>query len=463
MSKTLSRRDFLKQSAKFGVASTVMMSSLASFCSAANAQPQHQGGDYKALVCILLAGGADSFNLLVPADNVGYQEYAKTRADLALSKSQLLSLNAGENNGRTLGIHPNLTEVQSLYNTGDLAFLANVGTLVKPTTTQELANNTAVFPYGLHSHSDQIDQWQSSLPDVRSGTGWGGRLADIMHSQNADQTLSMNMTLAGNNLFQSGVTASQYQLDARGSGAIDLLSYEDGDDLSRLSSNAIQSMYGDNYQNIFRRAYVKAFNSSISANAKVSQAIGASAAFGTQFGEDEFSRELLMVARAISAANTLGMKRQTFFIEYGGWDHHDDVLKNMAKMVPVLSKGMASLHSAMTEIGMENNVTTFTASDFGRTLTSNGKGSDHGWGGNHMIMGGAVKGGKVYGQYPSLAINNPLDTGRGVLLPTTSTDSYFAELALWLGVKPEQLGSVLPNISRFYDSGSAGGPVGFMG
>lgn len=461
MSKQLTRRQFLKNTGYMGAASAVMMSGMAQAVGVNSPfSASNSSDDYKALVCVLLAGGADSFNLLVPTDNSGYSEYANTRADLALSKNEILSLNNASNNGRTLGLHPGMKEMQALYNSGDVAFLANVGTLVKPTTPQQLANNTASLPLGLGSHSDQIDHWQTGLPDVRSGSGWGGRLGDMMQAQNADNSIAMNMTLSGNNLFQAGITSNSHTLTPDGNGAVDLVGTEDGEGLIK---EAIDKMYSNNYQNVFRRAYARTFNQSLDVNAKISQAIGASAQFGSQFATDEFSRSLQMTARMISVAKSLGLKRQTFFISYGGWDHHDDMKTSMSRMVPVLSKGLAAFHSALKEIGMENQVTSFTSSDFGRTLTSNGKGSDHGWGGNHMIMGGAVKGGKVYGEYPSLQAGNPLDTGRGVLMPTTATDLYFGELAMWLGVAPNQLGSVLPNIGRFYNTSSSTAPIGFMG
>ena len=170
-----------------------------------------------------------------------------------------------------------------------------------------------------------------------------------------------------------------------------------------------------------------------------------------------------MVAKTIAARKTLGFKRQTFFILFGGWDHHDEVIKTQQAMLTVVSKAMKEFSNAMTELDINDKVTTFTASDFGRTLTSNGRGSDHAWGGNHMVMGGAVQGGRIYGDYPALYIDNPLDTGRGALIPTISCDEYFAELAKWFGVSNADLDAVFPNIGRFYDTSSTSLPVGFMG
>jgi uncharacterized protein (DUF1501 family) len=182
----------------------------------------------------------------------------------------------------------------------------------------------------------------------------------------------------------------------------------------------------------------------------------------TVFSDTGLSQNLRMIAQTIAARQALGMCRQTFFVEFGGWDHHDEVIVNQETMLPVVSMALSEFNSALIELGVENQVTTFTASDFGRTLTSNGRGSDHAWGGNQIIMGGAVNGGDIYGSYPTLFEGNSLDTGRGRLIPTTSIDAYFAELALWFGVPAADLELVLPNIRRFYDPASGSPPIGFL-
>ncbi|MEM7010577.1 MAG: DUF1501 domain-containing protein, partial [Verrucomicrobiota bacterium] len=184
--------------------------------------------------------------------------------------------------------------------------------------------------------------------------------------------------------------------------------------------------------------------------------------FTTVFSPGYVSGAFQMIAKTIAARQTLNVKRQTFFVLLGGWDHHDEVLNNMTNMLPLVSKGLSEFNSAMTELGIQDKVTTFTASDFARTLTSNGQGSDHGWGGNHIVMGGAVNGGQIYGTYPNLYEGNPLDTGRGRLIPTTSVDEMFAELAKWFGVSSADLDSLFPNLDRFYDSSSSSLPLGFM-
>lgn len=457
----LSRRKFLKHSGH-GVAATTLLSSVVQLGAMTSAGAQEAGNDYKAMVCILLAGGADTYHMLVPTDNAGYQQYAGVRGNLALPQQQLLGLNSAENSGKTLGLHPAFTGLQNLYNQGQVAFLSNVGTLVEPTSPSAFANGSVRLPDGLQSHSDQISQWQTSLPDTRSATGWGGRMADLLRQLNSNQNISMNISLSGNNLFQSGRSVSDYSIVPNGSGTVDLFTAGQDDAISQLANTAVDSMYANNYRSIFRRAYAASFNNAISTNEQFSQALRAQPALTTAFGADEFSRSLQMVARTIAAQRSLGMRRQTFFINLGGWDHHEGMLTETARMFPILDAGLTSFQNTMAELGMTRNVTTFTTSDFARTLTSNGRGSDHGWGGNHLIMGGAVSGGQIYGQYPDLSLNNPLDTGRGVLIPTTSVDNYFAELALWFGVSPGQLADVLPNIGRFYNTSGSAAPVGFM-
>ncbi len=454
----LSRRTFLRHSGH--ALSAMTLAGAAQL--GAMAKASAQSNDYKALVCVLLAGGADSFNMLVPSDDTYYQQYRNTRTDLALAKAQLLAINNSQNNGRTLGLHPAMTGLQSLYNSGNLAFLSNVGTLVEPTSTQALANGTAKLPLGLQSHSDQISQWQTAIPDVRSATGWGGRMADILASQNSSQRISMSISTSGANEFQAGRLTDYYSVGSADAPTATISGIEDELGNSTRSA-AINQIYGQEYNNLFRRTYQKLFNDSIAANSEFAAAVAGTSPFTTQFGNDEFSSQMQMVAKTIAANQTLGMQRQTFFVTLGGWDHHDELTASLNQLLTVLDAGLSSFQAAINEMGMANQVTTFTTSDFARTLSSNGRGSDHGWGGNAMIMGGAVRGGSAYGTYPSLQLGNPLDTGRGVLMPTTSLDQYFGELALWFGVAPSVLPDILPNITRFYDPASGQAPIGFIG
>ena len=421
------------------------------------------GQDYKALVCIFLAGGNDSFNMLVPRSSQAYNEYATIRADLALSQGSLLPLDGTDNAGQQYGVHPAMPEVAQLYNAGQLAFVANVGTLVEPITLAGIESGLARLPLGLYSHSDQIMHWQTSVPDKRTGFGWGGRTADLLKSLNDSDAISMNISLAGTNLFQTGTTLTEYSAVPWGNGAVQIHGHNDIWWSRHILQNAaIESMLDLAYQNMFDQTFANATRSAIDGSELFANAIATVPSFTTKFSDNYFSDSLAMVAKTIAARQAMGFRRQTFFVMLGGWDHHDEVLNNQMAMLSVVSKGLKEFQDALTELGVQNDVTTFTASDFGRTLTSNGQGSDHAWGGNHMVMGGSVRGRHVYGEYPALYANNPLDTGRGRLIPTISCDEYFAEMALWFGVAPGDLAAVFPNIGRFYNTSSDETPLGFM-
>lgn len=477
MSYKLNRRQFLGQASCAAVGSASLFSTLMNLrmtsSAAAEGLPATPsqsvqglvgGNDYKAMVCVFLAGGNDSFNMLVPSGNEEYGEYAAIRSDLALPQGDLLPLNQIGGDGRQFGLHPSMPEMAELFNQGDLAFVANVGTLVEPTTKAGIDSGFANLPLGLYSHSDQIMHWQTSVPDSRSGFGWGGRTADLLKSLNDNQTISMNISLSGTNIFQTGNTVTEYSAVPWGNGAVQIIGHDDVWWSRHVLQNAaIESMLDLEYQNLFEQTFATNTKSAIESSNQFATAIEGVAPFTTTFTDNNFSNSLHMIARAIAAQSALGFRRQTFFVLVGGWDHHDEVLDSQVAMLSFISKGMKEFFDALGEIGMQSNVTTFTASDFGRTLTSNGAGSDHAWGGNHMVMGKAVNGQKIYGDYPALYEDNPLDTGRGRLIPTMSCDEYFGELALWFGVAPGDLSMVFPNIGRFYDPVSGPRmPIGFL-
>jgi len=461
-SQAVGRRSFLASLGCAGLGSSTLFSSLVHLgaASSASAQSLPPGDDYRALVCILLAGGIDSYNLLVPTESSEYAQYRSVRADLALEPQQLLPLPAPNLAGRSFGLHPAAPELQALYNQGDLAFLANAGTLVEPVTLSSIDAGTARLPVGLYSHSDQIAQWQTALPADRSSHGWGGRIADLLADVNRDQRVSMSISLDGSNLFQAGLNSSAHSVETDpNAGPGGLFGYGNPD--LALRSAAVDSLLNQDYKNLFEQAYARRMRNAIDADLFFRESLeGVSVA--TPFPPTRLGRGLQMVARTISARERLGVRRQTFFLIYGGWDHHDEVIANQERMLPVVSQAVGAFQQSLDEIGMTDQVVTFSISDFGRTLTSNGRGSDHGWGGNQFVVGGPVRGGRIFGQYPSLFAGAPLDTGRGRLIPTTSVDEYFAELGLWFGVDRSQLDLVLPNIARFYSPSSADPPVGFL-
>ncbi len=457
-SNLISRRRFLGQSAcaglgLAGVFSTIGTLRLFNATLAAQGTPADDG---KALICLFLFGGNDANNMLVPYDNAAYQAYAANRGILALPREGLLPLNASGDDGREFAFHPSMGPLQSIFNSGDLAMIANVGTLVAPITKAEYQNGGAAIPPHLFSHNDQQVQWQTSVPESRRKVGWGGRLADLLQNLNAESNISMNVSLAGNNFFQVGEEVVQYHMTPNGS--IGLNEY--GRTYSPVKERyaAMDDARLRGYGQIFEQEYANVFNRAI-ANDTLLKATFA----GVPDHKDKFVRstdangrlnrvadQLQMILRMIEARGRLGMKRQIFFASLGGFDTHDDQLDDQAGLLGQLSAAMADFYDATEELGIRDNVTAFTASDFNRTFNSNGKGSDHAWGSHHMIMGGAVNGGRLYGRMPELVNSGPDDTGsRGSWIPAVSTDEMAAGMARWFGVSESDLPLVLPNIGRF--------------
>jgi uncharacterized protein (DUF1501 family) len=457
----LNRRRFLKHSCQLGIAGVTLGSSVLQLGLARQASAQ-SAGDYKALVCVLLAGGNDSYNMLVPYDPDTYGAYAAIRSDLALPRESLLPLANTDSLGRQFALHPGMPGLQTLFDNGEAAMLASVGTLLAPMEVSQLQAGNLALPLGLFSHSDQIQQWQTAVSDARIAQGWGGRIADLMEGGNLSNGISMNISLAGNNVFQSGALSTAYAISSSGNGAPALAGYDDTGDRGEFVRSAINRLLAVNQNAVFRREYGNRLSAAIDSQQTFVQAMDTSPELPVEFSAGPFSSAMRQIARVIGAREALGASRQTFFVTVGGWDHHDDVIDNQAAMLPAIDAGLWEFQTAMKAMGTDSQVTTFTTSDFGRTLTSNGKGSDHGWSGHHIVMGGAVNGGQIIGEYPEIYDGNPLDVGRGIYAPTTSVDEYFAELALWLGVAGSDLGTVLPNISRFFTPVTGGRPLGFM-
>ncbi len=472
MNRPISRRRFLGQASCAAVTSIPILSTLLNLRLAHDlaAVTAPASGEYRALVCLFLSGGNDSFNMLVPRDPAAYATYQSSRSNLALTPSQLIDIHPiGLPN---FAVHGDMPEVANLFETGKAAFVANVGTLIEPVQNRtEVAQNLRRLPLGLYSHSDQIEQWQTSVPHARSGIGWGGRMVDLIKDLNANQIVPMQISLDGSNVWQTGNTVAEYTITP--SGATALTGYNAGwvqyQDVQNAMSAAVDSQLALQYTNLLAQTFSTKKKQALDAYQSFAAASAPALPNGVTFPNTYVGQRLAMVARAIQGRAALGATRQTFFVQWGGWDHHDNVLDNQAVMLPQISAAVGAFYNALVALGVQNNVTLFTASDFGRTLTSNSRGSDHAWGSNQLVVGGAVNGKRIFGHYPDLAVNpdvgaevNPLDTGRGRFIPTTSCDEFFAELALWLGVQPYQLASVLPNIGNFYNALGTTPPVGFM-
>ena len=463
--KGMSRRKFLGSAACAAVGSTTflssftslgMMNSLAAPRPAFGAPPPD---DYKALVCILLAGGNDSFNMVVPTSSEPYSDYATSRSNVALTSGELLPLNYTDSQGINYGLHPAMPEVANMFNDGKAAVLANIGTLLEPVTKAQVLNGTAPLPLGLQSHADQARHWQTSVPQNRHAKGWGGKVADILAAGNSNQDISMNLSLSGTNLWQAGETVDEFTITQNGSVGISILGGTDPFEI--ILEQGLDNILDQTYNDVLKQTYANKVKDSQNQHEVFTAALDGLTPLSTQFSQTALSKQLRMVAESIAIAGGLGMARQTYYIRFGGFDNHGELLNNHAARLSMLSAAVGEFYQAMDELGMSENVTTFTVSDFARTLTANGFGTDHAWGGNALVFGGAVNGGQIYGQYPSLALDNDLELGNGVLLPELCTDQYFAELALWLGVDSSELEDLFPNIGNFYTPGT-GNPIGFL-
>jgi uncharacterized protein (DUF1501 family) len=345
-----------------------------------------------------------------------------------------------------------MTGVQQLFQAGRAAIVANMGPLIRPTTKAQYQTAGFELPPQLFSHNDQQDQWHSLRGKALLKSGWAGRVADLLASQVSSQQLPLNISLAGQTLFEAGNVAVPYVMGS--SGAVAFTGFgTTGVALGRrqsfeaiANSNTLATIYERGFANVQKRAvqYADLVNTTLTVSPTVFTALPES-----NTGLSSLQQQLRTVAKLIAKRSTLTMSRQVFFVSTGGFDSHDDLLIDQPNLLSTISTALKSFYDALTEIGMENTVTSFTHSDFGRTLTSNGDGSDHAWGGNQIVVGGAVRGGEVYGQYPSLAINSALDVGGGRLIPTTSSDQYAATLARWFGVTDAQLPQVAPSIGNF--------------
>jgi uncharacterized protein (DUF1501 family) len=483
----ITRRDFIGRAACAAVGTMAMTSAIRDlrFMNAAVAQSNIGAGDYKALVCIFLQGGNDSNNLIIPTLASQYANYASIRTPvLAIPQSAILPVMTLDGDGNTYGLHPSCPELQTLYGEGKLAFLFNTGTLVQPILSRAQYLAGIARPPQLFSHADQQTQWQTSIPDEPPATGWGGRCADLLNAVQPDAPISLMVTLAGANTFEVGNIVSQYSVSTSGAISLSLpTSPSGGANTNRLP--ALMKILGLPYTNLQAQAYAGVAEHSINTSSLLNNAISSTATAnywttpfpakitppegGTAFSST-LSPQLQMVARLIAAGRTaaanggFGMKRQIFFCQVGGYDLHTGqtnysnnnpgnvLIGAHTNLLAELSQSMLAFQRAMEQLGLSDSVTSFTASDFGRTFPSNGQGSDHGWGSHHLILGGAVKGQRTYGQFPALTINGPNDTSTGRWIPTTAIDQYFATLATWFGVDSGNLSTVFPNIGRFTSS-----------
>ena len=401
--------------------------------------------DYKALVCVFLFGGNDSFNMLVPRSNLEYNIYATSRQNLAIPQGDLLPITPATPDGAQYGLHFSMAALQGLFANNRVAFISNMGPLVTPTTKDQYMSGAATLPPRLFSHNDQQDQWNSLKGITVSRTGWAGRVADLIRSNVAGQQMATNASLFGNSLFQSADNTIAYVMGPGGPIPFDGF----GDTSPFLEQRqAFANIIGAQYDSIYERAFAEIQQRAVASADLVSNAIANAPVRNTVFPQSQLGQQLQTIARLIDVRDDLQMERQIFFVGTGGFDSHDDQLINQPGLLGGISDALTAFYDATVEIGVADSVTSFTQSDFGRTLTSNGDGTDHAWGGIQLAIGDAVNG-DMYGTYPLLQIDGADDVGGGRMIPTTSADQYAATLAKWFGIEDMDLSSVAPNIGNF--------------
>ena len=409
-------------------------------------------GDYKALVCLFMFGGNDSYNMLVPRSTPEYNAYAASRQNLALQQTNLLPINPLTPDGAQYGLHPSMTGMQTLFEQGRAAFIANMGPLVEPTTKDQYFNQSVLLPPQLFSHNDQQDQWHSLKGATVSNTGWAGRIADLIRTNVANQQLATNVSLFGSSLFQSADETIAYVMGNNGPVPFTGFSSSgDPNDLFFQQRLAFERVLNAEYDTIYERGYADVQRRAVETIDLVQGALDdpGRQQVTTVFPQSQLGNQLRTVAEMIAARDTLQMERQIFFVATGGFDTHDDQVLLQPGLLGGISDAVAAFYDATIELGVSNAVTTFSMSDFGRTLTSNGDGSDHGWGGHSFVVGDAVAGQDIYGIFPDLSLGSFDDVGGGRMIPTTSADQYAATLSRWFGVDESDMVSVAPNIGNF--------------
>ena len=443
--RAVNRRDFLKTS------SAIAAAGLAATPGLAWSQVVGGGGafcDYRALVCVFLFGGNDSFNMLVPRSDAEYRVYAQSRENLAIAQADLLPIRAANPDGSAYGLHPAMAGIKDLFEQGTAAFVTNVGPLLEPVDKESYFNGSAMLPPQLFSHNDQQDQWNSLKGNSKRKTGWAGRMADLIRSGVTDQRMATSASLFTSNLLQPADGTVAYAMGPGGTVQFEGFPPASASLLFK-QRQAFLRRHAAEQGSVYEPAFTDVQARAVEAADTLSLVIESAPALSTVFPQCQLGSQLETVARLIAVRNELAMQRQVFFVAAGGFDSHDKQNENQPGLLGGVSDAVTAFHAATAELGVAEQVTTFTQSDFGRTLTSNGDGTDHAWGGNQLVVGGSVVGGDLYGRYPLLEIGGDEDAGGGRMIPSTSADQYAATLARWFGIDDADLDSVAPHIGNF--------------
>jgi uncharacterized protein (DUF1501 family) len=463
----VSRRQFLRTASMASMAGLTVSPFLLELNGMAAMAQQTSPTDYRALVCIFLQGGNDGHGTVIATDTESFSAFTTARSGapgLAYPQTQLLPITLKTpQSGRTFALNPYLTGVQNLFNAGRAAIVANTGTLVAPTSKSQIQAGSVPLPASLYSHFDQTAAWQAITATGGSAvhTGWGGATADLISSMNTDASFTCIST-AGLALFLSGQRS--FQLNVTSAGPIPIYGLKQPLFGQQAGSTALANILTADETNHFAKEYEVVVNRSTAAQAALASAMLPAGAEGVanppqyldpttnKLVTNNLAISLQTVARIIGGRASLGVTRQIFYVELGGFDMHDNQAPQHAKLLTQLGQALEYFDSIMTTAGLNNNVTTFTASDFGRTLTANSDGTDHGWGSHHIVTGGAVSGGDMYGTYPVIGSNQANDMGAGRLIPTTSVEQYAGTLARWFGLSDSQVREVFPNFANFGSS-----------
>jgi len=432
--------------------------------------------DYRALVCVYLQGGNDGHGTVVATDPDSYAAFVSARSGapgLAYPLANLLPITlATPQTGRTFALNPALTGIQNLFNAGRAAIVANTGTLITPATKTQINANTVELPDSLFSHFDQTAAWQAIASNLGSGerVGWGGAVADAIEAMNLNSNSMFTcISTCGNALFLAG--QSSYQLNVTPAGPIPIAGLAQPPFGIPAAANPLNSILTADESNLFAKEYEVVINRSIQAQAMLVNAMAPAGTGGVpnppQFldpttnmlADNPLAASFQTIARIIAGRASLGVSRQIFYVQLGSFDTHDAQAKTHAQLLTQLGAAFEYFDGLMVNMGLSNNVTSFTISDFGRTLTCNSDGTDHGWGSHHFVVGGAVAGGDMYGQYPVIGVNQVNDVGNGRLIPTTAVEQYAGTLARWFGLADGQIRTVFPNFANFGTSPY----MGFMG